>query len=141
MKRIVLAALLSFAALAAQAQVLSGTLLTSASRSAAVVNSTDRSNNQWRGVQVVVDVSGYTGGSYIARIQGKDAISGNYFNLLSGVSISSVSTNIYTLYPGALTGTFASTASASTVLPATWRLQLTGSLASMTVSASMTLMP
>ena len=37
-----------------------------------------------------------------AAIQGKDAASGKYYTLLVGAAVTTISTNVYTVYPGCI---------------------------------------
>lgn len=122
----------------AQLAPLSGTLLSSQTTSAATLTSTDRTNSGWRGVMVIVNISARIGGTYTPKIQGKDPLSGNYFDLLVGSSLATTTTTSLTVYPGVASVT---NMSANNVLPATWRVVLTGSSASMTVSTSFVLLP
>lgn len=70
-----------------------------------------------------MDATAVTGiGSFTLTIQGKDPTSGKYYTLLAGVAVSTVTTNVYTVYPGQ---TAAANVSASTPLPRTWRVLAT----------------
>jgi len=122
------ATLLAIAAFAASAQQtnsgnITTTILASAARTAATVTSPDFTNNQWRGIIIILNVSVATAGNYTITIQGKDPVSGNYYPILTGAAVSTVSTNVYTIYPGT---TAAANVSASTVLPRIWRVSLAG---------------
>lgn len=64
---------------------------------------------------------GGNGGSLTVTIQGKDAASGKYFTLLASAAITSVGTTRLVVYPG---NTVAANLSVSTVLPATWRVDV-----------------
>lgn len=96
-------------------------LLTLAAQGAATVNGADQTNLNGRGVQVVVDITAISGTSptLTVVIQGKDAASGKYYNLLSSAALNATGTTLLTLYPGAPT---TANASSPQVLPATWRV-------------------
>ena len=98
------------------------TLLASAARTA--TNSTgDQSNNSWRGVHVIIDVTSITASpSVVPTIQGKDEVSGVYYSILVGTAITATGTTVLKVYPGI--GTLAGGA-ASDVLPSTWRVTFT----------------
>ena len=95
-------------------------LVTLAAAGAGATNGSDQRNVNHRGIQVVVDITAVTGTPTLTvKLQGKDAASGKYYDLLTSAALSSVSTTLLTLYPGAPT-----TANVSTpqVLPAIWRV-------------------
>lgn len=98
----------------------------------------DQTNYNSRGVVVVLDATAVNAvGSFTLSIQGKDAASGKYFTLLTGAAVSTVSTNVYTLYPGV---TVAANAAVSNVLPRIWRVVATynsGTNLTFTVGASL----
>lgn len=95
-------------------------LLTLAAQTTSV-NGADQTNINGRGVQVGVNITALTGTAPMLTItiQGKDAASGVYYNLLQSAAITATGFTLLTLYPGA-----AATAnvSAPQVLPATWRV-------------------
>lgn len=95
-------------------------LLTLAAQTTSV-NGADQTNINGRGVQVGVNITALTGTAptLTITIQGKDAASGVYYNLLQSAAITATGFTLLTLYPGA-----AATAnvSAPQVLPATWRV-------------------
>jgi hypothetical protein len=97
------------------------TLLVSAARTA-TLQSADRTNSNGRGVHVVVDVTSAGTGSITLTIQGKDALSGKYYTLLAGAAVTTNSTNIYKVFPGA---TAVANAAANDILPRTWRIDVT----------------
>ncbi len=107
----------------AQAGNLGGTILGSAARTAAQVNSADQQNLTWSGATVIVDVTAFTAGTYTPKIQGKDPASGKYYDILTGTAIGGISTNVLKVYPGI---TAAANAAVSDVLPRVWRVQLNG---------------
>ena len=95
--------------------------LASAARTA-TTNSGDLINYDGRGLFVVVDVTNAGTGSITLTIQGKDAVSGQYYTLLVGAAITTVSTNVYRVYPGL---TASANSVASDILPRTYRLLVT----------------
>lgn len=109
----------------ARAQVgnLQSTILPSAARTAAQVNSADQNNLTWGGVTVIVNVTSFTAGTYTPKIQGKDPVSGNYYDILTGTAIGATGTFTLKVYPGI---TAAANASVSDMLPRVWRVQLNG---------------
>lgn len=96
------------------------TLLASSARTI-TTPSPDQTNSSGRGVIVVLDMSVVGTGSVTLSIQGKDSVSGNYYNLLTGAAVTTNSTNVYIVYPGV---TVAANASVSSVLPRTWRVNV-----------------
>lgn len=98
-------------------------LLASAARTAATVSSADQTNPQWHSVQVIINVSAYTSGSYTPTIQGKDPVSGNYYTLLTGAALSGTGTTVLSVGPGV---TAATNTAAGLYLPRTWRITFAG---------------
>lgn len=97
------------------------TLLASAARTASV-NSADFVNYNAKGAQFIIDISAITATPEITvTIQGKDPISGNYYDLLIGPVYNSVGTNILKIYPGI---TASANASASDILPRDYRVSV-----------------
>lgn len=82
----------------------------------------DQINYNNRGVKVVLDMTNVGTGSVTLTIQGKDAASGKYYTLLAGAAVTTISTNVYEVYPG-ITATVNASASAS--LPRIWRVLVT----------------
>lgn len=115
----------------AQAGNLQSTILPSAARTAVQVNSADQNNLTWSGVHVTVNVSAFTAGSYTPKIQGKDPVSGVYYDLLVGPSIAATGITILKIYPGMAV---VANGAASDFLPRVWRVQLNGTTPSMTIS-------
>lgn len=79
----------------------------------------DQTNYNGRGVIAVLDMTNAGTGSVTLTIQGKDAASGKYYTLLAGAAVTSNSTNVYTVYPGAPA---TANVSANSPLPRTWRV-------------------
>lgn len=84
--------------------------------------SADQTNYNARGVVVVLDMTVVGTGSVTLEIDGKDPVSGKYYAILTGATVTSNSTNVYTVYPS---NTVTANVSASTVLPRTWRVKVT----------------
>lgn len=101
-----------------------GTALAIATRTAGTVESADIINYNHRGVHVVLH---YSSGQAILvlRIQGKDALSGTYYNQATSVSISGTGAAVFKLFPGISAGAGGITGqSVNDVLPRTWRVQV-----------------
>lgn len=81
----------------------------------------DTTNYNGRGVRIVLDTTVASTGSVTLSIQGKDA-NGVYYTLLSGAAVTTVSTNVYEVFPGA---TVTANVSANTLLPRVWRVVVT----------------
>lgn len=112
------------------------TIFASAARTA-TVNGADRTNDDARGVSVVIDVTavGVTP-SVVFTIQGKDGASGKYYTLLASAAITGTGTTRLRVYPGIVV---AANLSASDVLPRRWRVIAThGNAVSITYSVGAT---
>jgi hypothetical protein len=110
-------------------------LITLAAAGAGTTNSTDQTNYNGRGVQVLANISAFSGTIAVTvNIQGKDAASGTYYNILSSTSLVGTGATNLTVYPGA--GVTANV-SASMPLPRTWRVQVVSG-AGITPSVTMT---
>ena len=99
----------------------------------------DQTNYTGRGLIVVLDMTTVGTGSVTLTIQGKDAASVKYYTLLSGAAVTTNSTNVYYVYPGA---PVTANVSASYPLPHTWTVKVTANNAnstSYTVGASVIL--
>lgn len=107
----------------AQMENTGGVLLPQAVRNA-TATSTDRQNVAWRGLQVIVNITTWTSGTFTPTIQGKDPVSGAYYTLLTGAGIATSSSSpvVLRVYPGLAAGTNI----ANDVLPRTWRVQVVG---------------
>jgi hypothetical protein len=102
-------------------------LLASAVR-AATNNTADQTNLNFRGVHVTVDVTVVPGVDTVTpKIQGKNGLTGVYYDILIGTAMVAVATQTLKVYPGLLA---AANAVANDVLPKTWRVVLTHSAAS-----------
>ena len=99
---------------------LDATILASAARTVET-NSTDQTNYNARGVHVVIDITAGTGGTVTPVIEGKDALSGKYYEILRGAGLTAAGTTVLKVYPGI---TAAANASVSDILPRAWRVQV-----------------
>jgi len=98
------------------------TVLASAARTASV-NSSDLSNFNCRGVHIIIDVTADPAAASLTfTLQGKDAVSGKYYTLLTSAAIAAVGTTVLAVYPGI---TAAANVSAANILPKTWRVSVT----------------
>ena len=72
-------------------------------------------------------------------IQGKDHLSGKYYDLLVGVAITAIGTTILKVYPGIMAS---ANVAASDILPLTWRVQFVhADVDSITYSVSAMVVP
>jgi len=97
-------------------------LVASAARTADA-QSTDQSNVNQRGAHIIVNVSAIGGAapSITPKIQGKDPVSGNYYDILVGSAISTTGINVIKVYPGIANSP---NAAANDILPRTWRVSV-----------------
>jgi hypothetical protein len=112
------------------------TLLASASRSA-TTNTPDQTNYNGRGCALVLNVTVEAGGveTLALKIQGKDSISGNYYDIVSFGTVYDSATQAPTvtavaiMYPGVTDADIVGTTgfSKGMVLPRTWRAVVTHS--------------
>ena len=82
----------------------------------------DQSNQNCRGVKVVLVTTAIGTGSVTLEIDGKDTASGQYYAILTGAAVVTNTTSVYTVYPGL---TAASNVTANDHLPRTWRVKVT----------------
>lgn len=97
------------------------TILASGARTT-TQTSTDQTNYNHKGVIVVLDVTVPGTGSITLEIDAKDPVSGKYYAVLTGAAVTTLSTNIYRVYPGL---TASANATANDILPRTWRIKVT----------------
>lgn len=123
MKRLLIGLLAVLAWSGAGAQQQANTYATALPLTAqtATATSADQYNNSYRGAHVIINVTAYGAGTFIPTIQAKEPLSGTYYNLLVGPSISTTSTTIMKIYPGLAAVT---SAAISDMLPAIWRVQV-----------------
>ncbi|HYD33802.1 MAG TPA: hypothetical protein VEA39_04465 [Methylophilaceae bacterium] len=100
------------------------TLLASAVRAA--TNSTpDQEGDQFDGIHVIVDVTAVPGTDTVTpSIQGRDPVSGKYYDLLVGSAISAVGTVVLKVGQGIAA---AANLAAADIVPSSWRVVLTHS--------------
>lgn len=113
---------LALVAFAAHAQNLAITVVPSTAVSTTVTTA-DFTNVQWRGAHLVVNTTALSGGTLTPKVQGKDPVSGAYYDVLTGAAIAGPGTVVLRVYPSLPTAT---TNTASDLLPQTWRLQMVG---------------
>ena len=114
-------------------------VLASAARTTAQTQA-DQTNVYARGIAVVLDVTAASGtGALTLEIDGKDGTSGKYFALLTGTGVTTTGTTVYRVYPGL---TASANATASDLLPKTWRVKVSvGDASSYTYSVGAILLP
>lgn len=99
----------------------------------------DQINQLCRGIVVVLNVTAAGLGSITLEIDGKDPVSGAYYALLTGAAVTTNGTTIYRVYPGLAA---VANATASDVLPRTWRVKVTANNANaVTYSVGAILIP
>lgn len=99
-----------------------GTLFASAARTA-TSSSADQTNDNGKGAQIVIDVTSVTSSpSVVFTVEGKDALSGKYYTLLTSAAITGTGTTRVTVYPGV---TLAANVAVSQILPQHWRVTAT----------------
>lgn len=115
------------------------TVLASAARTTAQTQP-DQTNDGARGIAVILDVTVASGtGGLTLEIDGLDPTSGKYYALLTGTAKTTTGTTVYRVYPGL---TAAANATASDVLPRTWRTKISvGDSSSYTYSVGAVLLP
>lgn len=110
------------------------TILSSAARTATTI-SADIINFSAKGAHFIIDVIAFTGDpSIVVSIQGKDPVSGNYYDILVGTVFNIVDTFIMKVYPGLFD---LHNLVSSDILPGTYRVVVThGNTDSITYSVS-----
>jgi hypothetical protein len=110
-------------------------LVSLAAAGAGTFVSFDQSNIFGRGVVVGVNISAASGTiAVVVTVEGKDQASGEYYDLLSSVSLTGTGFTLLTVYPGV---TPANNAALSAPLPTTWRIKVvsgTGSMPAVTMT-------
>lgn len=97
------------------------TLLASAARTVQT-NSADQTNYSAKGLHVQLNVTAASGtGGLTVVVQGKDPVSGTYYDILVGTAIIATGITILKVYPGIVAS---ANAAASDILPRTWRVQV-----------------
>lgn len=101
-------------------------LLTSKVRSA-TNSSVIQKNYRSRGLHLVIDMTVVPGVDTVTpKIEGYDALSGKYYDLLVGTALVATGTVVLKIYPGIAAS---ANASASDILPDAWRVTMTHSAA------------
>lgn len=94
---------------------------------AATTNSSKYENYGSRGIHLVIDVTVVPGVDTVTpKLEGYDAVSGKYYDLLVGTAMVATGTQVLKLYPSIAT---AANAAANDVLPTAWRVTMTHSAA------------
>ena len=97
-------------------------LLASAARTASV-DSADFTNYNGLGAHFIIDVSAIAATpSIVPTIQGKDPVSGNYYDILVGAAITTVGTTVLKVHPGISP---LADGAANDILPRTFRISIT----------------
>lgn len=110
--------------------------LESAARTA-TATSDDLTNSRHKGCHIIIDVTVDGGGSLTPKIQGKDSVSGKYYDILVGSAISAVGTTVLKVYPGL---TASVNAIENDIVPSKFRIVVTaGDANSMTYSVGISL--
>lgn len=116
------------------------TLYASGARTATPAQVTQTSAKGERGGHFIIVVTAVTATpSVVPTIEGYDRVSDTWYTLLTGTVITATGTTVLKLYPGIA---IQANATASDILPPTWRLTMThGDADSITYSASASLVP
>lgn len=98
-----------------------GALITLSAQGVGTVNGTDQANTNGRGAHVCINISAISGTipTLTVKIQGKDTVSGQYYDLLTSTALAATGFTFLTLCPGAAT---TANLSIPQLLPATWRV-------------------
>ena len=115
-----------------------GTAMSNAIRTGATANGSDIINYNHRGAHVVLNYStGGTSNLIMMNVQGKDPLTGVYYNIVSTVTLSATGSAAYMIYPGvtaAAAAAVVSSGGANGVIPRTWRVQVVQSGTSLTAN-------
>jgi len=79
-------------------------------------------NDGHRGIKVVLDTTTIGTGSVTLTIKGVDPLSGKTWTLLAGAAVTTNTTNVYTVFPGA---TASANVAANDQLPCQWQVVVT----------------
>lgn len=97
------------------------TVLPSAARTE-LVTGADLTNPDGKGIIITIDVTLDPAlASITFTVQGKDPLSGKYYNILVSAAISAVSTTILRIYPGLVA---VANLTVNDLLPTTWRVNV-----------------
>lgn len=97
--------------------------LESAARTA-TATSNDLTNSLHKGCHIIIDVTADGGGTITPKIQGKDSLSGKYYDILVGSAITAVGTTVLKVYPGL---TASANSIANDIVPSKFRIVSTAS--------------
>lgn len=98
------------------------TVLGTGARTATATQADQTVFGAYRGIVVVLDVTIAGTGSITLSIEGKDPVSGTYRVILAGAAVTTISTNVYKVYP---TITAVANSIAQDFLPSVWRVKVT----------------
>lgn len=73
------------------------------------------------GLRLVADFTAVGTLSAVLKIQGKDPLSGKYFDILTSAALTAIGTNVFTVFPGIAP---IANVSVSDILPRIWRVNL-----------------
>jgi hypothetical protein len=88
----------------------------------ATTNGGDLENLSSRGAHIVIKITGLTGTSATFTVQGKDALSGDYYTILASAALTGTGTTVLRIYPGL---TASANLVASDVIPRFFRVIMT----------------
>lgn len=115
-----------------------GTAMANAIRTGATAEGSDIVNYNHRGAHFVLNYStGGTSNLIMMKVQGKDSLTGTYYNIATTVTLSATGSAAYVVYPGVTAGAstlMVSSGAASSVLPRTWRVSVVQSGTSLTAN-------
>lgn len=99
------------------------TVLFPSAAQTATVTTPSQTNANWRGIQLSVNITAYTSGTWTPSIQGWDPSSSTWYDILVGPALAATGKTVLKVYPGILP---TPNGSASDMLPRTWRVVMTG---------------
>lgn len=96
--------------------------ITALAAASAGANGSDLTNTGARGVHLIIDITALAGTTptLTVTIQGKDAVSGKYYDILASSALNATGTTVLRVYPGL---TAAANLTANDVLPRDWRVK------------------
>lgn len=83
----------------------------------------DQANLNCRGLHLVIDITAISGTvpTLTVTIQGKDPISGKYYDILASAALNAVATTVLKVYPGL---TASANVAVNDILPREWRCKI-----------------